>query len=123
MTAILEWFVKFAEQNPDATSISLGLLIAWAATFACEMIFFPEGWSQHRYAAWATGISMAVCGFWTYGFWRVLDPADGVKLALLAASSVAICAPFLYWALSKLISWKWPGLDLTFAIKPKEGPK
>lgn len=114
MTSLLEWFVRFVEQNPDFTAIAIGLFIAWGATFAFELVFIPESWTQHQCVAYATGLSMIVCAVWTTAFWRLLDPSDGWPFALFAGGGVAMCAPFVYWALSKLITWKWPGLDLTF---------
>lgn len=121
----MEWvksILAFFVEHRELLAIAIGVLIAWASTFILEQKIFPLTWSQRKCEANAILISIVFGSGYTYGFWRIWVPDDGRGYVFLVATACGISQPFVYWAVSKLIGWKWPGLDLTFGQRRKDPP-
>ena len=114
---IFETIAKWSREYPELFALMIGPLLASLVMIGVESLFYPESWKIRR-CQQVSFVAMVVLGTAaSYGLWRFFDATDSREFTLWVSALVSAGSPVGHGLLSKAISWKWPGLDLSFGLK------
>ena len=113
---MVAYFLKLATDYPELASISAGIVLSALIVALADAVYFPDSWSLKQCRQAAVALNVLIGTAISYGLWRFLDPGDPRWFDLWVSAVSVAGSPMLLYIVSKVLSWKFPSLDLTFGL-------
>ena len=121
----MQWLTNvlaFAKGYPEVEAICFGILLSGLVVALLDAVYFPEAWTLRQCQQLGVGVNLLLATGMSYGMWRFLDPADKRWFSLWVSASAAAASPMALYLGSKVLSWKFPSLNLSFGLLKNRKP-
>jgi hypothetical protein len=118
----INYILALLKSYPEVTAIGFGVMSAGLIVAVVDQVYFPEAWSFRKAQQVAVAINLVIGTGASYGLWRFLDPADSRWFDLWVSALSMAGSPMALYLGSKLISWKFPSLQLSFGLLANRKP-